>query len=120
MKKTLFASVLFSALILSQTVTSIFLPVWTGTRLSWVRVGSGLRLDGDVLSVSAPARTETVLVYSTSAAGWPLPAGARDVVIYANGLRYRAGLDYTIQSGVVKASSSNMLPEFSIVAEHGN
>ena len=71
---------------------------------------------------TAPARHySNLLTYSATAGGWPLPAGATNVAIYVNGLRYAIPTqDYTITNNVVipNAAGSNMLPGFSVLCDY--
>ena len=54
---------------------------------------------------------DVALAYDAIQGGWALPpgaAGAASVAIYCNGLRYHAGADFTIASGIVRPAADNM------------
>jgi hypothetical protein len=66
-------------------------------------------------------RYNVVLQYDATAAGWTLPAGASNVVAFANGLRYTPVIDYLITGGVIKpvdtSATSNMQPGYLVVVD---
>jgi len=110
-----------AAFIAAQSGSPLLVPVWTGARYVFAKLGPTLVLNGNQLDVLLPPtplrRRDVLLVYDTTAGGWKLPAGASNVTVYVNGLRYRQGYDYTITSGVIKAQFDNMLPEFQITCD---
>lgn len=77
--------------VLSQAPASGYrVPVWTGVRYEWPLLGPSLVIQGgrlDVLLPPAQARTYGVRVQPDAAGRYLLPAGARNVVVYINGLR---------------------------------
>jgi hypothetical protein len=83
-----------------------------------------ITMSGDAVTISASDRDasprvyDAVLAYDATANGWRLPAGASNVVLHVNGLRYRGGVDYTITDGLVTALSENMQPTFAVIADH--
>ena len=69
-------------------------------------LGPGLTVSNGQLTTTAAARKYGVALTAAGAGGpagaWTgLPAGALNVVLYANGLRYQAGVDYTVAGAVV-------------------
>ncbi|MBI1872441.1 MAG: hypothetical protein HYS05_00970, partial [Acidobacteria bacterium] len=56
--------------------------------------------------------------YDANAAGWKVPAGATNIVVYVNGLRYHQGLDFVITSGVIKNQFDNMIPEHLVTCDY--
>jgi hypothetical protein len=63
-----------------------------------------------------------VLQFDATAGGWTLPAGAANVVVFCNGLRYTLALDYAITGGVIQpvdaTATSNMQSTFVVVADY--
>ena len=110
-----------TALIAAQSGSPLLLPVWTGARYVFAKLGPTLVLNGNQLDVLLPPtpvrRQDVLLAYDTTAAGWKLPAGATNVAVYVNGLRYRQGYDYVITSGVIKAQFDNMIPEHQVTCD---
>lgn len=106
--KKLLAVLLFLcvALLVAQTVSDLWLPIWNSAvgRYQWKRLGSGFTISGDTINVTAqPSRIYgVILTKSPTAMTYPLPvATASNVVVYVNGLRYVSPQDYTITAGVV-------------------
>jgi hypothetical protein len=125
MKRSIVLVVLCLALavmIAAQSGSPLLIPVWAGARYVFAKLGPTLVLNGNQLDVLLPPasvrRRDVFLTYDTAAAGWKLPAGATNVVIYVNGLRYRQGYDYVITAGVVKAQFDNMLPEHQVTCDY--
>lgn len=56
MRAAVVIAVLLAGLVAAQTALGPLVPVWLGTHYSWVRLGPGLVLNGDVLSAQAPRR----------------------------------------------------------------
>lgn len=110
-----------AALIAGQSGSPLLIPVWTGARYAFAKLGPTLVLNGNQLDVLLPPvpvrRQDVLLVYDTPAGGWKLPAGASNVAVYVNGLRYRQGYDYVITSGVIKAQFDNMIPEHQVTCD---
>jgi hypothetical protein len=106
----------FATVLLAQTPGArLWVPLWDGGRYTFPALGPSLVVKNgqlDVLPTPAKVRKyDQVLTYDAAAKGWTLPAGSGAVVVYVNGLRYRAGADYTIANGRVTPTSDNMLPE---------
>jgi hypothetical protein len=99
-------------------------PVWIGSRYIFPKLGPTLVLNTttnqlDALLPPIPVRKyDVLLTYETAPAGWRMPAGATNLVIFVNGLRYRAGYDYVITAGVIKAQYDNMLPEHQVTCDY--
>ncbi|MBI4904404.1 MAG: hypothetical protein HY820_12255 [Acidobacteria bacterium] len=110
-----------AALIAAQSGSPLLIPVWTGARYVFAKLGPTLVLNGNQLDVLLPPtpvrRQDVLLVYDTAAGGWKVPAGATNIVVYVNGLRYRQGYDYVITSGVIKAQFDNMIPEHQVTCD---
>ncbi|MBI4910991.1 MAG: hypothetical protein HY820_45695 [Acidobacteria bacterium] len=110
-----------AALIAAQTGSPLLLPVWNGARYVFAKLGPTLVLNGNQLDVLLPPtpvrRVDVLLIYDTTVAGWKLPAGATNIAVYVNGLRYRQGNDYVVTAGVIKAQFDNMLPEFQVTCD---
>ncbi|MCC6362143.1 MAG: hypothetical protein IT165_01385 [Bryobacterales bacterium] len=110
-----------AVMIAAQSGSPLVIPVWTGARYVFARLGPSLVLNGNQLDILLPPvlvrHTDVLLVYDTAAAGWKLPATATNIAVYVNGLRYRQGYDYAITSGVVKAQFDNMLPDMQVTCD---
>jgi len=110
-----------TALIAAQSGSPLLIPVWTGARYVFAKLGPTLVLNGNQLDVLLPPtpvrRQDVLLVYDTTAGGWKVPAGATNLSVYVNGLRYRQGYDYLITSGVIKAQFDNMIPEHQVTCD---
>ena len=110
-----------TALIAAQSGSPLLIPVWTGARYVFAKLGPTLVLNSNQLDVLLPPTPvqhhDVLLVYDTTVAGWKLPAGATNVAVYVNGLRYRQGGDYVITNGVIKAQFGNMLPEHQVTCD---
>ena len=124
MKRGIMLCVLFlalAALIAAQSGSPLLIPVWTGARYVFAKLGPTLVLNSNQLDVLLPPTPvqhhDVLLVYDTTVAGWKLPAGATNVAVYVNGLRYRQGGDYVITNGVIKPQFDNMLPEHQVTCD---
>lgn len=99
-------------------------PVCVGSRYIFPKLGRSMVLNTttnqlDALVPPIPVRKyDVLLTYDTTVAGWKMPAGATNLVIYVNGLRYRSGYDYVIAAGVIKAQYDNMLPEHQVTCDY--
>ena len=71
---------------------------------------------------AAPRHYGAVLSYDSTAAGWPVPAGASNFSVWVNGLHYTQGVDYSIAGGILKpldtTPDSNMQPGFLVTADY--
>ncbi len=110
-----------AVMIAAQSGSPLLIPVWTGARYVFARLGPSLVINGNQLDVLLPPvpvhRTDVLLVYDTTALGWKLPSGATSIAVYVNGLRYRQGYDYVITTGVIKAQFDNMIPEHQVTCD---
>lgn len=115
---------LFAGMLLAQSSSTFWLPVWTGTRYTFPRLGPTLVVANnqiDAVPAVAKVRTYgTVLTYDAAAAGWHAPAGSSNLVVYVNGLRYTQGTDYSISSpaGLITALADNMQPASLVVVDY--
>ena len=66
---------------------------------------------------SSNRKRNVVLAYDANAKGWRLPAGAANVTLHVNGLRFLPGPDYTISTDLILAVTDNMQPGFTVVAD---
>lgn len=115
----------FAVIILAQTGSPLLVPIWAGSRYVFAKLGPTLVFNTnnnqlDALLPAVPVRKyDVLLTYDTNAAGWRMPAvGASNLVIYVNGLRYRAGYDWTISNGVIKNQYDNMIPEHQVTCDY--
>lgn len=72
---------------------------------------------------SAVLHADVALTYNAAYGGWPLPAPSagmniKAVAVYVNGLRYHAGLDYTIEAGMVRAIGANMNSTYFVLCDY--
>jgi len=130
MKPLFFRPLVLAAGILALAAQSsnntLLIPIWNGQQYVYAKLGANLSLANGTLSASVatpPARHYgLVLQYDSTQGGWPLPAGAANIVVYVNGLRYTAALDYSISGGVLKSLgdpvNGNMLSTFLVVADY--
>lgn len=113
-----------AAFVGAQSASPLLIPIWAGARYIFPKLGPTLVLNTssnqlDALVPPIPVRKyDVLLTYDTAAAGWRMPAGATNLVIFVNGLRYRAGYDYVITAGVIKAQYDNMLPEHQVTCDY--
>jgi hypothetical protein len=111
-----------AVMIAAQSGSPLLVPIWAGTRYVFAKLGPTLVLNGGQLDVLLPPgavhKRDVLLTYDTAAAGWKLPAGATNVVVYVNGLRYHQGTDFTITSGVIKNQFDNMAPDMLVTCDY--
>lgn len=106
-------------------------PVWDTSANAgkggyiWPALGESLTISDTLLLNAASAaatkrRYDVMLFYSANTKAWLIPtATAKNVVIYVNGLRYRAGTDYTIMlNQVIPVSTTNWRPDALVVADY--
>lgn len=110
---SLLGAVLIAAAITLSSQTAMQIPIWNGTRYSFPRLGSTMSLANGELNAVIPSpksrKYDQLLSHSTSIGGWQLPSGASNVTVHCNGLRYRAGVDYSISAGgLITAIATNM------------
>jgi hypothetical protein len=107
---------------IAQTNATNWIYGYAGNRATWWVLGPSFVVSGNTIDVR-PAPAPPVLpvrvigeklAYDTAAAGWRIPAGAVNVELYVNGLHYWQGPDYTVDAGVIKAISTNLMPEFDV------
>ena len=96
--------------------------VLNGTKYIFPKLGPSLTVSPtnvlDVISLKTRI-FDTQLSFDATSAGWPLPAGATDVVIYVNGLRYHAGLDYQISNNIIKPFSGSAFdPSYVVTCDY--
>lgn len=111
-----------AVVIAAQSGSSLLIPIWTGARYVFAKLGPTLVLNGNQLDVLVPPvpvyKRDVLLTYDTAAAGWKLPAGATNPVVYVNGLRYHQGLDFVINAGVIKNQFDNMTPDMLVTCDY--
>ena len=81
---------------------------------------------GPSLHVSAAGQLEAtrreynrVLPYDPTTQTWTVPAGASNIVLYCNGLKYQPGIDYSIDGvTVAKLDGASMAPEHLVTADY--
>lgn len=99
-----FAGLAWSALILAAAVDNYVL-VWSGSGPSWAKLGTGLTLQGSVLSAATPAvrAYDVKLTWDSAGVGWRFPntSGPKAVSCTVNGLRYHSGEDFQITSSLL-------------------
>jgi hypothetical protein len=95
--------------------------VWLNGRADWFTLGPTLKVTNKQLDVSLPPakvrRYDVALVYDPAKNGWPLPAGATNLVVIVGGLRYSPS-NYTIAAGVLVAKFSNMDPSLEVLIDY--
>lgn len=89
----------------------------------WPTLGQGLAVrEGQLEVLLPPPAPQIERVYDVelqrSGAGWALPADAAAVVVHVNGLRYRRGLDYQIEDGIVTPMATNMVAGMLVTADY--
>ncbi len=107
-----------------QGSSPVWMYGWNGGPL-WMRLGPTLAVTNGQMDivlppvVSAPVRRRDVLLaYDAVAKGWKIPAGATNLEIHVNGIRYRSA-NYTISNaGVLAATFGNMLPEHEVTIDY--
>lgn len=105
------------AVILYAQSTTLLLPIWntTSRRYEWLKLGSGFKISGGVISVDVPAPSHIwVRVYDrklTQAVDgtYTLPAGIQSIVIHANGLRLNSVVDYQV---LTDATATRIAPRY--------
>jgi hypothetical protein len=111
-----------AVMIAAQSGSPLLVPIWAGTRYVFARLGPSLVLNGGQLDAVLPPlpvhKRDVLLTYDTNAAGWKLPVGATNVVVYVNGLRYHQGTDFVINAGVVKNQFDNMTPDMLVTCDY--
>lgn len=127
MKRAIVLAVLCLVLavaIADQYASPPLVPVWVATRYIFPKLGPTLVLNTttnqlDALVPLIPVRKyDVLLTYDTAIAGWRMPTGATNLVIYVNGLRYRSGYDYVIAAGVIKNQFDNMAPDHQVTCDY--
>ena len=121
MKKLIVLSLIFAAVALVAAESTYLLPVWTGRAYAWLRLGPTLTIaNGQIDAVQAPPVTRAYgvrLTYDATAGGWTVPA-SRNLVVWVNGLRYTAGVDYAVSGALLKALGDNMPPDCLVIADY--
>lgn len=118
---TALVCLIVSAALLAQTATINWVYGYAGSRAVWWQLGPSFVVTGNVIDVKAPPPPPSVvrvigekIAYDTAAAGWKVPAGAKNLEVWVNGLHYWPVTDYTDNGGVLKAAGASMLPEFDV------
>lgn len=91
-------------------------------RSAWLTLGPTLTIAAngqiDAVPPSIPKRMRDVLLtYDATARAWNVPAGARNVALYVNGIRYRSQGNWSIDAGKLTASNPDILPEHELTAD---
>lgn len=129
MKTRLFVLAAFVAVFAAIAQGPMMLPVWTGQSYVFPKLGSTLKIANGVIDAAITARrhVDVALTFDSTAGGWILPAAApgfaiANIAIYANGLRYHAGVDFGIdfsnKDGIVKGVSGIMDPSFFVTCDY--
>lgn len=108
---------------LAQTVPATsWIYGYVGNRAAWLRLDPAVFIvSGEVVSVKAPPAPPSAarvygekLAYDATVTGWKVPAGARNVEVFVNGLHYWPGVQYTLDAGTIKPLNTNMLSDFDV------
>ena len=124
MRRLLFVGVVLIAVAIAlwAQAGTLQLPVWNGQRYTYPRLGATLVVaNGEINAVVPAAKTRrynVLLVHDPARSGWPLPAGASNVIVRANGITVSEGVDYSVSNGVLTPVLSGLLPEYAVRADY--
>jgi len=99
--------VLFALLATTLSAQTIWqVPIWNGRYYQWLILGPSLVVKGNVIDVAsvtqAAAHGHIVgAVLADSSGTYLIPATATNLVLYRNGIRQTAGVDYELKGGSI-------------------
>jgi len=100
MKRLFPLACLAAGWLLAQVASTVWIPVWVGSRYQWVRLGDSLQIRDGRLEVAVQQRVRRygVIVQPDGAGIYHYPQGVdpASVVVHINGLRATRGVDYTV------------------------
>lgn len=119
MKKLLLVAGI-AAVLLAQNVPFPMIYMRSGNFAFWLRLGQSFTMVDGVLEVRLPVRTlGKKLTFDSNTKTWQgLPASAKNVVIFVNGLRYLVDEDYTLTDSNVIPLSTNFPTNAVVVADY--
>jgi hypothetical protein len=89
-----------SGLVALQQITPYRVPLWNGSRYEWPQLGPSFVVRNgvlDILPAPTPVRVYGVRIAPDPSGKYLLPSDGRNVVVYVNGLRASADVDYQLQ-----------------------
>lgn len=104
MKRLVILLILCAVALPAQTIWQV--PIWNGRYYQWLTLGPSFTIKGNVIDVvvSTPTATHGHIVgavLADSSGTYSIPAPATNLVLYRNGIRQTAGVDYELRSGII-------------------
>lgn len=115
LRLVLILSCVCAMVLLAQVTGPALVPIWEGRQYVWYRLGSSFVRENGTLEINVPAQPKprsvgVKLTWDAAASGYRLPAGARNVEMWVNGLHYWAPVDYTLQGDLVIPGTAGNWP----------